>query len=215
MHNNLHDDNINDSCHKSVVVRYKEKQGEIMKNLQSQRTDKMIRDAFIALLKQNNFKDITVTQIAQKAMINRQTFYNYYLDKYDLADQLTEKALKMVEKLIDQRWQSIDDQVSLIDFIKISQNDQHALFNQILSEERDLFLTMLNLQVDSQSLRQKLQQMLKKELQVKLSPEPQPFVLDLLSGICVVIMENNLLRGQVPSQKEIEQFRELFLKITG
>lgn len=215
MHNNLHDDNINDSRHKSVAARYKEKQGEIMKNLQSQRTDKMIRDAFIALLKQNNFKDITVTQIAQKAMINRQTFYNYYLDKYDLADQLTEKALKMVEKLIDQRWRSIDDQVSLIDFIKISQNDQHALFNQILSEERDLFLTMLNLQVDSQSLRQKLQQMLKKELQVKLSPEPQPFVLDLLSGICVVIMENNLLRGQVPSQKEIEQFRELFLKITG
>ncbi|MFR0644862.1 TetR/AcrR family transcriptional regulator [Limosilactobacillus mucosae] len=122
-----------------------------MKNLQSQRTDKMIRDAFIALLKQKDFKNITVTQIAQKAMINRQTFY-CYSDKYDLADQLTEKALGMFEELIEQRWQSIHDRISLVDFLKISQKDQQPLFGQIISEERDLFLTMLNLQVDNQSL---------------------------------------------------------------
>lgn len=152
MHNNLHDDNVNDSCCKCVTVYYKEKLGETMKNLQSQRTDKMIRDAFIALLKQKDFKNITVTQIAQKAMINRQTFYCYYSDKYDLADQLTEKALGMFEELIEQRWQSIHDRISLVDFLKISQKDQQPLFGQIISEERDLFLTMLNLQVDNQSL---------------------------------------------------------------
>ncbi|WP_283612256.1 TetR/AcrR family transcriptional regulator [Limosilactobacillus pulli] len=123
-----------------------------MKNLQSQRTDKMIRDAFIALLKQKDFKNITVTQIAQKAMINRQPFYCYYSDKYDLADQLTEKALGMFEELIEQRWQSIHDRISLVDFLKISQKDQQPLFGQIISEERDLFLTMLNLQVNNQSL---------------------------------------------------------------
>lgn len=152
MHNNLHDDNVNDSCCKCVAVYYKEKLGETMKNLQSQRTDKMIRDAFIALLKQKDFKNITVTQIAQKAMINHQTFYCYYSDKYDLADQLTEKALGMFEELIEQRWQSIHDRISLVDFLKISQKDQQPLFGQIISEERDLFLTMLNLQVDNQSL---------------------------------------------------------------
>ncbi len=152
MHNNLHDDNVNDRCCKCVAVYYKEKLGETMKNLQSQRTDKMIRDAFIALLKQKDFKNITVTQIAQKAMINRQTFYCYYSDKYDLADQLTEKALGMLEELIEQRWQSIHDRISLVDFLKISQKDQQPLFGQIISEECDLFLTMLNLQVDNQSL---------------------------------------------------------------
>lgn len=89
-----------------------------MKNLQSQRTDKMIRNAFITLLKQKDFKNITVTQIAQKVMINRQTFYCYYSDKYDLADQLTEKALGMLEELIEQRWQSIHDRISLVDFFK-------------------------------------------------------------------------------------------------
>lgn len=101
MHNNLHDDNVNDSCCKCVAIYCKEKLGETMKNLQSQRTDKMIRDAFIALLKQKDFKNITVTEIAQKAMINRQTFYCHYSDKYDLADQLTEKALGMLEELIE------------------------------------------------------------------------------------------------------------------
>lgn len=59
-----------------------------------------------------------------------------------------------------------------------------------------------------------MQQSLKK-LQTSLVPTPQPFVLDLLSGMFIVIMENNLLRGWVPSRNEIEQFRKLFLKITG
>lgn len=58
-----------------------------------------------------------------------------------------------------------------------------------------------------------MQQSLKK-LQTSLVPTPQPFVLDLLSGMFIVIMENNLLWGRVPSRNEIEQFRELFLKIT-
>lgn len=59
-----------------------------------------------------------------------------------------------------------------------------------------------------------MQQSLKK-LQTSLVPTPQPFVLELLSGMFIVIMENNLLRGWVPSRNEIEQFRKLFLKITG
>lgn len=45
-----------------------------------------------------------------------------------------------------------------------------------------------------------MQQSLKK-LQTSLVPTPQPFVLDLLSGMFIVIME---LRGRVSSRNEIE-----------
>lgn len=45
------------------------------------RTKQNIIHAFIELTKEKNISAITVQEIAQKAMINRATFYAHYRDK--------------------------------------------------------------------------------------------------------------------------------------
>lgn len=57
------------------------------------RTKKSIKRAFLDLLKEKNYNKITIQDIAQEAMINRNTFYLHYLDKDDLLDQLTSECL--------------------------------------------------------------------------------------------------------------------------
>lgn len=52
------------------------------------RTRQIIRDAFKALLKTKGFDAITIKDIAQKATINRATFYAHYEDKYALLDEI-------------------------------------------------------------------------------------------------------------------------------
>ncbi|PAB60144.1 TetR/AcrR family transcriptional regulator [Anaeromicrobium sediminis] len=62
------------------------------------RTKKSIKRAFLDLLKAKNYNKITIQDIAEEAMINRNTFYLHYLDKDDLLDQLTSECLNKLKE---------------------------------------------------------------------------------------------------------------------
>ncbi|MCT6891654.1 MAG: TetR/AcrR family transcriptional regulator, partial [Lactobacillus sp.] len=49
---------------------------------------KKIQNAVVELLKNSNLENLKVTEICQKAHINRSTFYDNYTDIYDMADKL-------------------------------------------------------------------------------------------------------------------------------
>lgn len=51
--------------------------------------NKKIADAFYQVLKTTSFAKAKVTNITKYAEISNQTFYRYYLDKYDLALKIT------------------------------------------------------------------------------------------------------------------------------
>ena len=57
-------------------------------DLRVRRTRKMLRDAFITLVLEEGFEAITVNMLAERAMINRATFYRHYADKYELAERV-------------------------------------------------------------------------------------------------------------------------------
>lgn len=57
------------------------------------RTKKNIKRAFNELLKEKGFEAITVQDIADRADINRGTFYLHFLDKYDLFERKVDDIL--------------------------------------------------------------------------------------------------------------------------
>lgn len=59
-------------------------------DLRVRRTRKLIQQAFIELTVERGFSELTVQDIADRAMINRSTFYRHYLDKYDLLERYME-----------------------------------------------------------------------------------------------------------------------------
>jgi AcrR family transcriptional regulator len=52
------------------------------------RTRKLIRDALTSLVAEKSFEAITVQDVAERATINRATFYAHYTDKFALLDAL-------------------------------------------------------------------------------------------------------------------------------
>lgn len=60
--------------------------GKMSKNvdLRVQRTYKYLMNALLSLMEEKNFKDITVQEICDKAMVRRATFYKHFGDKYEL-----------------------------------------------------------------------------------------------------------------------------------
>lgn len=57
------------------------------------KTLRQIDAALLDSLKQMPFQKITVEVLCRTAMINRSTFYKYYIDKYDLLDKYLERIL--------------------------------------------------------------------------------------------------------------------------
>lgn len=52
------------------------------------RTKNLIKESFVKLLMEKDFKYITIKDITTKATINRATFYAHYIDKYILLEEL-------------------------------------------------------------------------------------------------------------------------------
>ena len=56
-------------------------------DLRVRRTHKLLWEAFMAELSERAFEEITVTDICERAMVHRTTFYKHYEDKYALLEQ--------------------------------------------------------------------------------------------------------------------------------
>ncbi len=69
-------------------------------DLRIRRTHKFLQEAMIELITEKGFESITVGDIAERAMINRATFYRHYQDKYDLVAKIFEEtANQLVENM--------------------------------------------------------------------------------------------------------------------
>ncbi|MDQ0194730.1 TetR/AcrR family transcriptional regulator [Paenibacillus wynnii] len=54
------------------------------------KTRNAIIEAFVGLMAEKNFEQITINEIADKANVNRGTIYLHYVDKHDLLEQCIE-----------------------------------------------------------------------------------------------------------------------------
>ena len=62
-------------------------------DLRVRRTRKLLREAVIALSREKGFEQVTVSDITERAMVNRATFYRHYQDKYDLVETCVRELL--------------------------------------------------------------------------------------------------------------------------
>ena len=58
------------------------------KDLRYSRTDRLLQEAFLELLKVKSVDRITIRDLTERAGINRCTFYHHYQDIYDLLEQM-------------------------------------------------------------------------------------------------------------------------------
>ena len=64
------------------------------------RTKARLREAFTALLGEKPLEEITVRELADRADVNRGTFYAHYTDIYDLLHQLEEEMMADFQKAL-------------------------------------------------------------------------------------------------------------------
>jgi AcrR family transcriptional regulator len=71
---------------------------EMTEDLRVRRTRKMIQEALLELTVEKGYPNITVQDIADRAMVNRSTFYRHYLDKDDLLVQYMDEVTALTSE---------------------------------------------------------------------------------------------------------------------
>src|SRR5260221_12899155 len=69
-------------------------QQEKIPDLRVRRTHLLLRKAFWELMAEKDFQSITVQDIADRAMVNRATFYDHFVDKYALLEYSIREMFK-------------------------------------------------------------------------------------------------------------------------
>lgn len=64
------------------------------------RTKKAIKNAFAELLAEKDINDITVSDIAEYADVNRKTFYNYYAGVFEVVDEIENDIIKRFDTML-------------------------------------------------------------------------------------------------------------------
>ncbi|MCL1696571.1 MULTISPECIES: TetR/AcrR family transcriptional regulator [unclassified Lysinibacillus] len=120
-----------------------------MSNLTRFRTQILIKEAFIELLKERPFSSITINHICDKAMIHRSTFYRYYDDKFELFHDATNSiAIDLFKQMqgYDLERTLFEEVIDYIDanralFLNITiKNNNHELYDKLIQLGAEILL---------------------------------------------------------------------------
>ena len=70
--------------------------------INGQETEENIKTAFLELIQEKDIDDITISDIARKACIDRTTFYRHQLSIYDLVTSMTQEMIYEMQSVIMQ-----------------------------------------------------------------------------------------------------------------
>lgn len=109
----------------------------VKNNRRKKESMEKIERVFAELLQTQEIKDISITDICQKAQVNRSTFYANYVDIFDLVD-------KIKERLLNDLYELYREEISK----EYSSNDYLRLFYHI-KENQIFYRTYFKLQLDN------------------------------------------------------------------
>ena len=161
-----------------------------MVDKRQERTRLAIRRALIEATRTQTFEKVSVTQIADRALINRQTFYRYYCDKYELLAEMSRDLLAFYEKLLRDRLAHTTAQNLAPE---AADGWFHGLVAQAL-EHRDEYLLLVNANVPDIDFRRE-QDALIRRVYRSVYPDASDLEVFLFSSLALTLNDYCLRRG--------------------
>lgn len=113
---------------------------KVKTDLRVLKTKKVLFDALLVLMKNKNFEKIKISDICEKALINRSTFYAHYEDKYDLLVELfQERKLSLLKELEDNNNNTFSKEylMEMLNILIEHIEENRDLYSAILTNNRN------------------------------------------------------------------------------
>jgi len=162
----------------------------------SQRTQRLLSDAFVQLLREKGYNEITVSDIIARANIGRSTFYSHYRDKDDLFVNELDRVIEALSHQIPEQ-EEMPFFPSLGLFRHVS--EQYELYKALLwTPGIDLLIKHMQKSLSSR-IEQGLQQS-KKEWET-----PLPILANFIAGSFLTLLKWWLENKMIYSPEEMDQ----------
>ncbi len=106
-----------------------------------------IKNAFLELIKEKGYANVTITDIAKRAMINRKTFYTHYETKEILYNNIVDEFLEILTPALDniQRLKGISQRKYIITLL-LNVKEHKDVFNILYNDNTNTeFINKLKL----------------------------------------------------------------------
>ena len=141
------------------------------------RSKRLLREAFSQLLQEKDYNRITVTEVVNRADLNRSTFYAHYTGIEDMIRELTDEVTAGLMSILQQAFAG--------DFFRHPEPTLELL-GSLLLENRELYRSLsIARQADAfiEDLRRVLTERIQKELETPLSAERAGLIAFVSGGV--------------------------------
>ena len=105
------------------------------------KTQLSIKEAFMELVKEKGYNQVTVSDICKKANINRNTFYIHYLDKDDLVGKMLKTAYSTMDNALKEYTTTYKTSMSRISEVQIRWGIRNLL--SFMEPDKELYKIIL------------------------------------------------------------------------
>ena len=123
------------------------------------KTKNLIYNTLIELMKDKTFEEIKVSDICNKALINRSTFYSHYEDKYDLLVDFINSLKDEFVTELNKNSSNLNTKEYYIELIKIFLNhieERKEMYTSIMINNRNSIMMDILLSVVNNDLLKKM-----------------------------------------------------------
>ena len=166
------------------------------------KTNKILFDALLKLMKKKNFEKIKISDICEEALINRSTFYAHYEDKYELLMALfEEQKISLLEKLENNENTNFSKEylMELLNIIINHIDDNREIYSAILSNNKNGILIDFLIDVIERDVSDKL----KDNNDIKNSNLPLDIIVKFYSGGLINIVMSWLIRKEKYNKEQL------------
>lgn len=156
-----------------------------------------IEKAFLSILEEKPYDDITIADILQKALVNRTTFYKYYTSKADLAHRLVDNLKnEFFIPMLDKRY-------------SLSFDEFNRYIPEVFAQNHTKLKALWQISTPKTNLKQDCYHLIKQKYLAHMASCPNihpdedvEFQAHVLASLSLAIMDDLIQKDAIPCQSK-------------
>lgn len=174
------------------------------------KTKKVLYESLLELMKKKSFEEIKVSDICEKALINRSTFYSHYTDKYELFESYIENLKISLTKELEKNTNISTSKEYYLEMLNLFLNHvslQKEAYRAIMQQNRNSIIMDMLYNAFNEDITKKIE----KEEEKNKEKIPSNFIATFYLGAVLSVGMKWLTNENKYSKKELLKYLDILI----